>query len=132
MKRMSKKQWYATLERYSELATQRKNVIEKYGIDYWDDEPELTQIQDSLLQQRFFFRTEFNTLERYCMLDDIESIVEHEIQTDIIFLLIENLEPLPDEIIRHSFIKTKIVCTDVIYALFALGIILLLHLMFKR
>lgn len=56
IKRMNKKQWYDTLDKYSKLATQRKIVIEEYGIQYWDKEKELTQIQDNLLQKEIYLK----------------------------------------------------------------------------
>ena len=124
---MNKKQWYDTLDKYSKLATQRKNVIEEYGIQYWDKEKELTQIQDNLLQQRNIFKNEFDTLYKYYLffIDSYPFLSEHETQIDAIFVLIENLEPIPKEVYQNSFVKAKIVLdTDMIYALF-FGIALL-------
>lgn len=122
IKRMNKKQWYDTLDKYSKLATQRKNVIEEYGIQYWDKEKELTQIQDNLLQQRNIFKNEFDTLYKYSLFftDSYPFLSEHETLIDAIFVLIENLEPIPKEVYRNSFVKAKIVLhPDMIYALFS-------------
>lgn len=97
MKRMNKKQWYESLEKYSLLAAQRKNVIEEYGILYWDKEKELTQIQDALLQQR--------RIVRDIIASDATLWWQFENRIDIIFDLVENLEPVPEEVYRNSFVK---------------------------
>ncbi len=116
IKKMNKKQWYETLERYSELATQRKKIIREYGIQYWDKEKELTSIQDALLQQR-------RILMILC-----EGSWGHETQLDAIFVLIENLEPISKEMYQKSYVKSNLsLDTNIIYMLIVGIVILFLH-----
>ncbi len=118
IKRMNKKQWYETLERYSELATQRKNIIREYGIQYWDKGAELIKIQESLLQQKETFMT--------------KSILEQKRQLDFIFILIENLEPVSKEMYQNSYVKANLsLDTDIIYVLIFCIVILSLHNLVK-
>lgn len=120
IKRMNKKQWYETLERYSELATQRKNIIREYGIQYWDKDAELIKIQESLLQQKetLMLMTEF--------------ILEQKRQLDFIFILIENLEPVSKEMYQNSYVKANLsLDTDIIYVLIFCIVILFLHNLVK-
>lgn len=137
IKRMNKKKWYDTLDKYSELAAQRKNIIEECGIDDWDScdkSTELIKMQENLLQQKTLFIPKLNELHRYCIFstDNTGSLVEHEIQLGTIFLLVENLEPISKGLYQNSFVNEKnVLHTDMIYVLFFV-MALFLYLMLKR